>query len=509
MADDQEGLAAALARAADAVEAAANEAEEIHGQYLKLCETDDAWRDHDDRLGDEVRHNRTAVALYGVQTLVDQLRAEAEEAQRRYPSIDVRGNRLPARPPSDDPASIRRWWIALSHQERALLMERRTQWVGSTDGIPMRSRHQANMILLDAEIARHTELLRARVDGGQQVDEDGLPKNVEQEITAEEERDLRGLLKIKTLFDPDPDPEAEDDALEGIGTPLGERFLYLLDAHDYPLKTAIVLGDLDAADFVALHVPGATTTVDSRLYREMTWMSNLRHEAGRLVDFPGVEIEGKNRVAIVDWIGYQAPYDVATRRALGNTGMSVFVPGEAIDDQYARAAAPKLVTCAEGIRAIIKKSARFIASGHSYGASTTGLALMKTDAFDAAALTGCPGLFTMSMSDFKLPPKSLYVAAAPGDVVAMLGVFGGVAVQIPGAQMLNPLAWTSKYPDGGRAWLRPPVGHEAYYNTGTAVLHSIAAVLVGDLQRVQTTTRMGHLKTTSLLEDPPATGVGS
>lgn len=465
-----ESLAVALDRAAQRLEAAAAVAASTHTAFALLCQQDQADIEEHAVVADQVLSRRVEVGLYGVGQLVQHLTEEAHQAQQRYPTVDADGDRLLPSPLSDDPKVLHRWWQDLAEADRKVFTETQTRWVGGADGLPVSARHAANIILLEAEISRRAHLL-------------GLEERILDEAGLQEQQDLRGLLKLRALIQDDP----HADGLQNISTPRPQRHLYLLDADSHPLKAAIVLGNVEIAEIVVLHVPGATSTVDLRLFREATWMSNLRAEIGRLLG-------GQDKVAIVDWIGYQAPFDIASRRHLGDSRMSVLVPGEATDDKYARGAAPKLAQCAEGLRALVGGTVRLVASGHSYGASVMGLALQQTSVFDVAMVTGCPGMFASDISQFKLPQHALYAAIAPGDIVGMLNLFGVHVAQIHGIQLLNPLPRATSYPDGSRTLLLPPVGHESYYNPNTASLHSLAAVAVGDLDRIKTMGRFTSIR---------------
>lgn len=466
---DREALPDALRRAAAQLAEAADTAAGLHAAYTRLCQNDEATLEEHVLEADQALNRRVDVGLYAVDRLVEHLTSQAERAQRRFPLVDTQGNRvLPPRP--REPLALLRWWQDLTPADHRRLIERRTEWVGNADGLPTAARHAANTRLLEGEIARRAHLI------GRQPGDLG-------ELGVEDRRDLRGLIKLRALLRDDPHTEG----LADITTPRQQRYLYLLDAADYPLKAAVVLGEVERAEVVVLHVPGATSTVDLRLFREATWMSNLREEIGRLIG-------GQDKVAVVDWIGYQAPLDIASRRSVGDSGMSVLVPGEAADDKYARAAAPKLAACAEGLRALMGGAVRFVASGHSYGASVMGLAMQQTAVFDVAMVTGCPGLFATDAAQFKLPPNALYAAIAPGDIIGMLNIFGVQVAQLPGVQLINPLPRATTYPDGSRGLLLPPMGHESYYNPNTASLHSLAAVAAGDFDRVRTVGRFTSLR---------------
>lgn len=452
-----DALDEAVARLQQAIELATT----AHLEYVRQCGNDRSWRRLNERAQDEIRQRRVDVGLYAAGTLSEALTVEAEDARVRFPGIGMAGEQLPPVPPSEEPRVVREWWDALDADGRELVLLRATAWAGRTDGLPMRVRHEANMRILEAEIERRGDLLHP---------ETGEPSD---EADEQEARDLRGLLRLKAVLGGD------DDVDPGVGTPHSERFLYLLDARRYPLKSAVVLGDLDEATHVVIQVPGATTTVDHRLVRELTWMSSLRNEMTRLL------ADDDARVAVVDWIGYHAPYDIAVRRSLGDSGMKILVPGEASDERYARDAAPYLARALDGLRAL-RPDARIVGSGHSYGASALGLALRSTSACDAVVVAGCPGMFASSLEELGLTKGQLWVAVAPGDLVAVLGMFGGDPHKIPGARRISPIARATTYPDGQWVLLRPPVGHESYYGPGTTTLFHIAAAAAGVVDKVKT-----------------------
>lgn len=471
----EESIADTLGRLAGELEATLAQARRAHDAYAALP------RRHD-TLADQILVQRTRVGLYTAGYLVAGLREESENARRRAPDLTVAGLRLPPRPRDDTPETVLDWWAGLSEDEREGVMLADPLFVGSADGLPYRVRHRANMAVLEAEIERRTALA---AEAEQQMSSD-TPAAAKRRT--QDDQDLRGLLKLRALLMPSTADQLEQlrdgaaAALARISTPHQERFLYLLDPATYPLKAAVVLGDLDTADHVVLHVPGATTTVDLRLFREAAWMSHLRTEASRHVD--------PASVAVVDWIGYQAPVDIAVRRPLGDSGVPLLLPGEAADARFAHEAVPALVRCARGLRVATQPGTRLVASGHSYGGSVVGLALAETDVFDAAVVTGCPGLFTGDAADLHVPTDALFAATAPGDLIALLGVFGGPTHQVRGIRSISARARPVTHPDGTRTLLLPTFGHEAYYNAGTATLHGIGAVAAGAIDQVRTTRRV-------------------
>lgn len=493
-------LAPELDAAADALDDALGRCVALHESFIRHASADPGTHRRDLILGDELRHRRIQVMLHTAGGLAEALREDAAQAHARFPQVDTSGTRLPPEPPSDDPYAVALWWDDLDEPDRELVAHRLGNWCGRTDGLPADVRHRANVAQLAEEIHARASSIADEIAAAEGPDDtaDPVPTDVgdtgdpaapeaDPRDDAEEQAraDLRGLLKLRALLSPPgtgpgvPESVVPAESLAELGdvtTPLDLRGLYLLDAGAFPLKAAFVLGDLSLARTVILHVPGTTTTVDLRLYREATWMSALRDEAGRIL---GEERGGTDAVAVVDWIGYQAPYDVASRRALGESGLRWLVPGEAVNDRYAREAAPSLIRFARGLRAVVGPQVRLVASGHSYGASVLGLALRETSVFDACMVAGCPGLFTDDVSKLQIPPGQMYASVATGDVVARLGIFGPDVAKLPGAQLVAPVPHLATYPDGGRSWTKLNMGHESYYERGSSLLHDLASIAVG------------------------------
>ncbi|GAB78420.1 hypothetical protein AUCHE_09_00260 [Austwickia chelonae NBRC 105200] len=479
-------LSQELSSAADELDRVLGRAAALHEEFVRQAGSAHGWDRWEETLTDELRHRRLRMIFLTVDSLADLLRTEADEAATRFPDVDAAGSRLPRIPAGEHPAQVARWWAALPPADRRLVIDRLGHWSGRTDGLPCRVRHEANMATLAEEIHLRAADISDEVAAAAGPGDGPIPLGHGIDDADERaRRDLRGLLKLRALLAPAGDepripesvvPAESLAALEEITTPWEQRSLYLLDARTYPLRTAVVLGDLERAHTVIVHVPGTTTTVDLRLYREAMWMSALREEAGRVA---GEDRGGADGIAVVDWIGYQAPYDIATRQALGKSGIRWLVPGEAIDERYAREAAPLLGDCAEGLRALTGPDIRLVASGHSYGASVLGLALQQTDVFDACLVTGCPGLFTDDLSALKVPSGQVYAAVATGDFIPRLGIFGPEVSKLAGVKPLAPMPHLATYPDGSRTWTRLNMGHESYYDRGSSLLHDLASAAVG------------------------------
>lgn len=423
-----------LRRTADDLETVLEEAWAAHRRYAIALERASSWRSFDSVVSGPLRQRRTDIAMRMARTLAGLLREEADDADMRLRGLTVTGRITPSSPADDDPATVAAWWAGLPDEERALVLRDHPGWAGRADGLPVKVRHAANTRVLERTLESPPDHLT--------------------------DEDLSGLQALSVL---------PDDAQ-----------LYLLDVRSGPVRAGVLLGSLDTASGVLVHVPGATTTVAYRLERELTWLNAVRDEVGRTTGERG-------SVSVLDWIGYQTPLDIAVRRDLGDTGLRWITPGQATDDRYAREGAPSLQRCLRGLRTVAP-DARLVASGHSYGGSVIGLALLTAEEtlVDAMVVTGCPGLFATSVSALQAPDEEVYAFVAAGDLIARLGMFGVETAKVEGIRLLSPVARMVVDADGARRFLRPPVGHEDYYTPGTTSLAAVAAVATGLPARIKT-----------------------
>lgn len=198
------------------------------------------------------------------------------------------GLTLPEPPPNATPAQNAGWWHSMSPAARAILLRDHPDWLGNRDGLPAATRSAANLARLPAERARlQDELNRLQ----QQAD-----------------RELHGpfgqgayLVDLQRL----DDIKARLASLDAIGRTMaqGNRQLLTLDTTGSRVKAAVAVGDVDAAEHVAVFVPGFTSTVDGSLKGYDNEMYQLNQHAQALSTRYG----DRGQVATVTWIGYEAP----------------------------------------------------------------------------------------------------------------------------------------------------------------------------------------------------------
>ena len=217
-----------------------------------------------------------------------------------------------------------------------------------------------------------------------------------------------------------------------------------------------VLGDLGAADRIAVLVPGVSTTADNF----DTGLDDVRDrapavQARDLYDATRAAAPGEH-VAVIAWLGYDAPQGVGRSAAR---------------EELARAGATSLDRFA-GDLAVLRPSARVTLIGHSYGSVVAGLAAAS------------------------LPPqvKDLVVVGSPGmgvsraaDLHTSAHIWAGQAAQdwidwVPAYKMWGAGHGTLPAAPGFGARVFGTMGvtdHDHYLAPGTQSLGNIASIVLG------------------------------
>jgi len=347
------------------------------------------------------------------------------------------------------PAEANAWWQSLTDEERAEVLADHPEWLGNTDGIPAGIRDQANRALisvyraeLEAEAARLQAALDDNVFGGAFTNDDARLEVVREK--------LAGLDAVETLL-----RETRD------------RQLLVLDIHgSRQLMAAVAVGDVDTADHVAVFTPGFTTTVAGSLANYDSSMAELRSVARS----ESLKYGDGGTVATVSWLGYEAPqwdewYDLGGK----------FVTS----DESAQAGAASLADFYRGIDASRVDDPHLTALGHSYGSTTTGIALQQQTGVDSAVVFGSPGLGTSHVEDLDVPDGQVFRIEARRDPVADLGNFGIDPTYVDGITGLSAREETL---DG--TTYQESTGHSAYLSDDTTSQHNIAAVVAGAPDRM-------------------------
>ncbi|WP_422743626.1 alpha/beta hydrolase [Mycobacterium sp. WMMD1722] len=382
------------------------------------------------------------------------LLADFDAADRRL-GRDIRaavaglGGQLPETPPPAEPTipvgagpdAVRRWWDALSDADRRRLLSEQPARIGNLAGVPVAVRSEANVAVLNADIARVENATVA------------IPH--EQMVRYENAVAVRAALRAH-------------HARTGAPT-----FLYVYAPGDFAGqgRAAITIGDPDRAANTTILVPGTGNSVASG------WLGGD--------DVAGVynEIAAADparTAAVVAWMGYDAP-DALTDSRVADVGL-------------ARAGGDLLAGDVNALATTHRGDSHVTVIGHSYGSTTVADAAagsgMRTD---DVILVGSPGTdLARSAADFHLPAGGhLFVGAASTDPVSHLG--GLPQLPIPGTDVVIALGADPATDGFGSTRFRAEVAgltdpisdHGQYFRPGSESLFSIATIASGNGDALQ------------------------
>lgn len=333
---------------------------------------------------------------------------------------------LLAAPPGAFQASS--WWAGLDPRAQRSLLGAAPELVGNLDGVPVAVRNAANRDVLRTTI-RELEL-------------DGLREG--RAIATQ------NLHRLDMLY-------AIADAL-GPATANPPRTLLQLDTTDAG-KVAIVLGDLETADYVSYLIPGMFITVGgnvvewtdtaARLYDEqVSWLSLLA-EAGAS--------DETETVATVAWIGYQTPH-------LLNVG--------SLDLAYeGRDAIARAIDGLQTIRGTDQPHIALLA--HSYGSTAAMLALEESTTVDALAMIGSPGAPATSVDELNVR-GDVFVGEAAWDPIPNSSFFGSDPGSAEfGARVMSVAGTVDVITN---RVLAASTGHNEYFSPGTESMRNLALI---------------------------------
>jgi pimeloyl-ACP methyl ester carboxylesterase len=211
---------------------------------------------------------------------------------------------------------------------------------------------------------------------------------------------------------------------------------------------ALLFGDLETAEHVAVVVPGVgdgTNLCDD-------WI-------------PGAEnlFEAATSTAVVLWKGYDNPADVLAAAA-----------GSIECNEDLVAAANDLTAFVAALALEPEQSLTVIA--HSFGSIVTGCALADAGLeVTDVIVAGSPGMTVDELRDLHLDQSHFFSEQAPGDVIAELGVFGAS----PATPSFGGTRMSTNAPD------HPPVmAHSRYFEPGSAALENMVDVVTGQYSSI-------------------------
>ena len=381
-----------------------------------------------------VQQERLSAAL----DAVDAADRDLAAALRRTGSSDT--DRPPA-PSGFTPEQNCRYWSTLRPAQQRAAVDEYPDRLGNLDGIPGQVRDEINRSRLAAD--RRT-----------------LEERIAQLRAAEPDGDPRGsaAIRARAEFTATRDRLAELDAVARSIADPGRRLLVY--RNEPRLRAAVAVGDVDTADHVAVFTPGVDSTVGGDLERYADDAAVLGRDAAGQLTAGG---RGGETVATVAWLDYLPPQTNPGSAAglVGDLGAGTAgnIGGAALSEFY------------RGIAVSRPDDVHLTALGHSYGSTTTGLALQRRGTVvDDAVFFGSPGLATRDVRDLGVPPGHVFVAEAPGDLVADLGAYGTDPNRMAGVTNLSTAA------DNGRSGSS---GHSGYLTPGSTSLHNIGAVVAG------------------------------
>jgi hypothetical protein len=366
---------------------------------------------------------------------------------------------LPSPPADGSPADNAAWWAVLPPGVQQALLVTSPALVGNLAGLPAWARDRANRSRLRGAATRVKGEI-AGLEGRIARLQAGLaPHRSAPGFEVGYYDELRQLEQLQAQREQLQDKRASLDAIERTLDKPGQRQLLLLDLSGDRAEAAVAVGDVDTAEHVAVFTPGYTSTVDGSLEGYDTQMRQLREQAYRR----SRQFGDGGEVATVTWIGYQAPQE----------------PGEVVGAGHAEAGADTLAETVRGIDASRPDDPHLTAIGHSYGSTTTGLAVQQPGTgVDDVVFMGSPGIGTSDIDDLRVPQGHAYVVEARGDYVADFGRFGSDPNMMEGVTGLSAREETV---DGRR--LNESTGHSGYLASDSSSQYNISTVVAGVPER--------------------------
>jgi hypothetical protein len=320
------------------------------------------------------------------------------------------------RPLPDDPKAFAKFWRSLTKEQKDYLYNKDHN-VGNHPGMPAGDNefpgadyygrlNLADQLPRAAAAASRADALRA--EHPDWANGQNLPRNVadaqryaqwHQEYSAAQKaaKDLPALQAVDKAIKADPN-----------------RKLLLLDTQSgNGVRATVAVGDPDTADHVSVTIPGLNTTVATAIGDMSDEATHVRQEALAQLDAAG---RGKETVAAIAWIGYDAP-QVPGWQDVGGSAQGLW---DVSHDSVAKAGAVDLARFYDGLNATHQGNPLDLtAIGHSYGSLTTGLALQQPGdhGVDKALIYGSPGIEATTPQDLHLQPGKVFTMETPDDPI--------------------------------------------------------------------------------------------
>lgn len=368
-----------------------------------------------------------------------------------FPVVTPALARIPV-PPAlhGSPGDNATWWQSLGPLRQQQVIEQHPDWIGNRDGVAFTARDQANRSLLEVNRGRLADSQkRLEADladnwfGGAFTNDDAALDHVKDKLAA--------LAEIDTTL-----------------AKAGDRQLLLLDLSAERAQAAIARGNVDTADDVAVFVPGLSANVTDALTVYDDTMGQLQQRSEREAE--RVNPTRQAAVAVVTWIGYQAP----------QLGWDLLGDNSVADDHAARNGAALLVPFLQGIDAARHHDVHLTLLGHSYGSTLAGLALRQNTGVDDVVFFGSPGIGTSHLPDLLLDGGHVYYIEARQDAVGDLGYFGIDPSHLAGIEHASAKASTVVDPVTGEVRdFKEVIGHSSYLGVDSTSQYNMSVVVAG------------------------------
>ncbi len=352
---------------------------------------------------------------------------------------------------SADPTAVHDAWMLLTEDMQAALRLAEPPRFGNLNGIPAADRDDANQAMLTArvDLLKRACLIVGVAYPGAPEDLDrmspGALLRVEQ-TTGLSVRALRQAINLRVQLDLVEEGEAQ-------------LLAYEPGAYGGKGRAAIAFGNVDSADNVVFCVPGLLSSLDN--------VENVAKDALSLYR-QAISADPVLNTAVVAWQGYDAP-DV----------LNVAFQGSAEQGAKNLAADVNAMRTTHG--GVI---GNLTVVGHSYGSTTTGLALQREDlVVDQVVLIGSPGMGgdARTVADLNLKPGQLFVGSASRDMVTIVPRFLGTD---PARDSVGAIRFGTESP--ARGWGFNANDHSLYYDDSNdnESLHSLADIVTGHGDRL-------------------------
>ena len=330
-------------------------------------------------------------------------------------------------------------WSGMPKAERTEFARNAPELAGNLDGLPYSVRDRANRAYLAASIKAAEKSISAVVGRAALVDKRHhleILKQIERTLDAKKSAAPRQLV----TFDPTGDARA-----------------------------AVVVGNLETADYVSYLVPGMFFTVQGQMYdwtvisqdlytQQKAWLKRLA------VADPSYR--GKT-TATVSWIGYSTPgvLDIAS---LTRADQGASFLGSAV----------------QGVQAVRKGHEPYVTLiTHSYGSTAAMIELQKGGVkVDALALIGSPGSSAQKASALDVRDDNVFVGEAAWDPVVNTAFYGSDPGSASfGAKTMDVSGTTDVIT---HKKLASAVGHLGYFDKDSEAMRNLSLIGLGQGQLV-------------------------